>query len=293
MAIASATKELSIAAGGPSHSYLVFTSAGDRGSVERWLDGPRSFDLWITYYGDAGARYEDLGTYYNRRKGSKFQNLHYAYHHWRHLFGRYSAIMVIDDDIRITASGLNRLFEVREEHDLWVLQPAFSPWGKFSYSQTLVDRTSRLRYTKFVEVTCPVFRREHLEAFLAVYDPCLVGYGIDQWFLHVMGDDLSGKVAIVDEVTCLNPHDWMKGGGREIDSLQSLPERIAAWQRIKAQHGISKEDGGETEYRRVFRGIAARSWGRLIGRPERLAAWGISGAIRKLAELIGQSPPRK
>lgn len=288
------TEGLTVASGAPSHPYLVFTSAGDRASLERWLKGSRNFDLWITYYGDAGTRFQELATYYNRRKGSKFQNLHYAYNAWPGLLARYSAIMVMDDDVHITASGISRLFEVREELDLWVLQPAFSPRGKISYPMTQVDRSARVRYLNFVEETCPLFRRDKLDAFLATYDPVLVGYGIDWWFLHTMGDDLRGKVALVDEVSCVNPTDDTKGGQREIDRLLPRAERVAIWTRIKAQHGIRNQDEGLVEYSRIPRGPLGRLHGHVMDHRERLGMWLHSirrRAARKALKIWRTRPP--
>lgn len=46
-----------------------------------------------------------------------------------------------------------------------------------------VHPTAKLRYTNFVEMACPLFRRDELDAFMSVYDPDLVGYGTDRWFL--------------------------------------------------------------------------------------------------------------
>src|SRR5262245_50963959 len=76
-------QELEKTLASPRHPYLVFTSAGDQSNLPRWMQGRRNFDLWITYYGSQAGRYLDLADYYNERRGSKFQNLHHAYRHWR------------------------------------------------------------------------------------------------------------------------------------------------------------------------------------------------------------------
>src|SRR5262249_54622072 len=118
--------------GTPTRKYLVYTSAGARASLERWRTGDRTFDLWIPYYGEGDDPHRPLADLYNRRKGSKFQNLHHAYLTWPGLFERYSAVMVMDDDIAISGSSISRLFDIREQYDLWVLQPAFHPRGRIS-----------------------------------------------------------------------------------------------------------------------------------------------------------------
>jgi hypothetical protein len=240
--------------------FLVFTSAGDRGKVRHWVDGPREFDLWISYYGDADDPLQGIADYYVRRKGSKFQNLHHAFQTSPEVLSLYEAIMVADDDIIISAKDLNRLFHIREAYDLWALQPAFTTWGKVSWPITRVRRNCLLRYTSFIEMTCPLFRYDKLADFMAVYDPVLVGWGCDWWFLHTMGVESKGHIAVVDEISCLNPRDQIKGG-REIDKLQPAAVRAATWARVKAQQGIRIDELPMVEYDRLYR----HGLGRLMG----------------------------
>jgi hypothetical protein len=232
----------------PKKRYLVFTSAGDRAKLGRWITGDRNFDLWITYYGVKENRFQELADYYNRRRGGKFPNLHYAYRQWPEIFRKYDAVMVMDDDLVIRGSDLSRLFTIRERYDLWLLQPAFSPRGKISHRITRVDPRYIMRYTNFVEMGCPLFRTDKLERFLEVYDPVLVGYGMDWWFLEVLGPDLRGKVAVIDAISCINPDEASKGGVREIDTLQSLTERKQTWERIKRAYNIQSEAIGFQQY---------------------------------------------
>ncbi len=240
-----------IAATGSRSRNLVFTSAGDRSNLGRWLRGRRDFDLWTVYYGDQPGKFRALSDVYLDRKGSKFQNLHHCYRCWPELLGRYEAVMVVDDDIVIDATGITRLFEIRREFDLWALQPAFRLTGKISWRITEVHAMAKLRYTNFIEMACPLFRRDKLDEFMAVYDPELVGYGTDWWFLHTLGPELERRVAIVDEVTCINPYDRVKGGAREIDRLQSHEHRKQVWERMKARHGLDEQGRQQCEFGRV------------------------------------------
>ena len=238
--------------------YLVYTSAGDHANLHRWLRGRRNFDLWITYYRDQEGRYADEADIYNSRKGSKFQNLRFAYDTWPDIFRAYDAVMVMDDDVVISGRTISRLFDLRQSLDLWVLQPAFNPLGKVSIPITRVQWQCTMRYTNFVEETCPLFRRDKLDHFMSVYDPVLPGYGIDWCFLHSLGPDLEGRVAIIDAITCTNPHDRAKGGVREIDTLQPRSQRVATWETVKHQYGIRNEEEGRREFRRVLKPLPAR-----------------------------------
>jgi hypothetical protein len=255
-----------------THPNLIFSSVGDHGNLPRWLRGRRNFDLWVTYYGETRGRFRDRADYYNERRGSKFQNLLFAYRTWPKLLDRYAAILVMDDDLLISGSALSSLFDIRDRYDLWALQPAFDPHGKISWPITRVNPYTRLRYTNFIEMACPLFRKDKLDAFMAVYDPELVGWGCDWWFLDVMGEDLRDRVAVVDTITCLNPHDSTKGG-REIDRLSPTSERIATWKRVKERYGIRSEERGIREYRRIHRPFVVRQLRRALAACGSLRWW--------------------
>ena len=259
--------------------YLVYTSAGDKASLHRWLGEPRQFDIWITYYGVKPGRYWDVADYYNARTGSKFQNLHDVYGRWNSLVTQYDAVMVMDDDVFIDSQAIDSLFLMRERFDYWLLQPAFSPWGKISHKITQARRHCTRRETNFVEMTCPLFRRDILDRFMAVYDPVLVGWGIDWWFLHVIGPDLRGRVAIIDAVPCKNPRDRAKGG-REIDRLQSTSERQRTWDRLRAQLRVESDVRNQFEYIRFRRPFFSALLGVLWGGAEAAVVGLINSARR-------------
>jgi hypothetical protein len=62
-----------------------------------------------------------------------------------------------------------------------------------------------------------------------------------QWYLESMGLDSKGRLAIIDDIPCINPQDWTKQDGkREIDRLQTLEERRAIWEQVKKRYGVSE-----------------------------------------------------
>jgi hypothetical protein len=201
--------------------------------------------------------------YRNHRKGSKFQNLRADWLANPDMFRRYDAIMVMDDDIVIDASGISRLFRLRDKFALTVLQPAYLGRGKISYHVTKRQWSYKLRYTEFVEMTCPLFRRDALERFLHEYDGKLVGWGIDFWFLDVLKRESNFQAAVIDAVMCINPRDEIKGGRREITSLQADEERESDWDRTRRQRGIAEADT-ETELggirSSVFQFLISNPW---------------------------------
>jgi hypothetical protein len=238
--------------------YLVYTSAGDRAAIEGWVSRgtARRFDTWISYYGVKPGRYRGLGQYYQERSGGKFPSLACDYARHPEIFRRYDAVFVLDDDIQISARSIARLFELRERYDLWVLQPAFSPRGRISHPITRVHPEAKIRFTNFVEVTCPLFRRDKLELFLSQYDSSLVGWGVDWWFCEVIGGGREGKIAIADQISCVNPVIRRRGGElREIDRLQPADERQRAWEGAKLHHGLIGDRVGYETFGTVRRSI--------------------------------------
>jgi len=197
----------------------------------------RIFDVWVTYYGPEKDKYRDMSDFCNERQGGKFPNLLHVYQNWRSILDKYQAIFVMDDDLIIDTFAINRLFEIHEQFDLWLLQPAFHPRGKISHPITRMNQDCFLRYTNFVENTCPLFRKDKLDAFMEVFDPVLNGWGIDFWYHHVLGENRK-KIAIVDAFPCINPHDSLKEGQREIDTLEETSSCIKKYAEIRAQYGI-------------------------------------------------------
>jgi hypothetical protein len=240
---------------------LVYTSAGDRSEIERWLSpgATRPFDTWISYYGAIPGRYRGLGEYYQQRSGGKFPNLANDYRCHPEIFRRYDAVFVPDDDIRISARSIAGLFDLRTQYDLWLLQPAFSPRGQISHPITRMRAEAKIRFTNFIEVTCPLFRGDKLELFLSHYDPSLVGWGVDWWFCELIGGGSACKIAIADQIPCVNPLTRRKGGGpREIDRLQPVEERMRAWEGVKLRHHLVGERAGYVTFGEVRRSMLAR-----------------------------------
>ncbi len=232
-------------------NYIIFTSAGDNSNLHTWLTGKQEFDLWVTYYGDTPEKYKDVATYYNARKGGKFPNLHYVYQTWPELLERYEAIMVLDDDIIIDAYKLSALFKIRAQHDLWALQPSYEPLGKNFHPITVSKKMYLLRFTNFIEMGTPLFRKDKLDEFMQVYEPENVDGGIDWWYLnHLRADKYKDKFAIIDAITCINPHNEIKPNGREIDTLIAPSERLKLWKTFAQKYGYTTWE--QVEYGKVI-----------------------------------------
>lgn len=225
----------------PKAKYLIFTSAGDNANLHHWLKGECNFDLWISYYGNVKNKFINDCDYYIAKKGGKFPNFHFCYNQWHDIISQYDAVMIMDDDLIFSGSDISRLFNVQVERDLWLSQPGFDRRGKVSFHLNEVQPFSAIRYTNFVEVTCPLFTKDKLAEFMTVYDPTLIGWGVDFWFSELLSkqDNEHNKIAIIDEISCINPRDQTKTDQkREIDKLQNTETRKHVWQSIQKQYKL-------------------------------------------------------
>lgn len=231
-------------------SRCVFTSAGDRNAVAGWLppDGTRDFDLFVAFYGEDDARFAELSRLADRAwriKGGKAQNLRALVAAGELDLSPYAQVWLPDDDLLLDPADIPRLFDLAAHFGFAVCQPAFDPLGRVTWPITAATGRDEARLTDYVEMTCPLFRREDLQAFLAVFDGSLSGWGLDLWFAHVLGADTPGRFGIIDAITVFNPHHRQKPGrGREIDRLRPLPARIAEFHAAAARFGLPETRRG-------------------------------------------------
>ena len=231
---------------------LVFTSAGDNTQFyNHWLGEHRNYDVWCVYYGKNDENYnmyEGLVDKIWKRKGSKFQNFHYIYTNYRELLDKYDRFFIVDDDIVINTNDINNLFNISIKYDLWVCQPSFTEDSKIS--QPYLNKVilgNYLRYVNFIEVGVPVFSKEALYKFMEYYDPILIGWGIDLLYMWVLGLEKENKYAIIDIISCFNPHDEHKNNkNREHTNIENHNNEVDYWLQIKNKYNIPEWKGNQT-----------------------------------------------
>jgi len=221
---------------------LVFTSAGDVTEFYKlWFDEHRNYDIYIYYYGnDNSNKYIEYCDYYKKEKGSKFQNFYKLWNDNEQKFIRdYERILIIDDDIIMSTDDINILFEYSEYYNLWILQPSFDNINDnciISHPITEKNNYYIFRYTNFIEVNTMLFSNYAIKKCMEIYDPILVGFGIDWLFLWYLGKDKK-KYAIIDSISCVNPKN-KNTDKREIEKLQSNETRLYNWNYIRKKYNI-------------------------------------------------------
>jgi hypothetical protein len=223
--------------------WCIFTSAGDRNVISRWLEGdtPQRWDLVVAYYGDnehTFAEISKLSSYAFLSKGGKFQNLKRLVLEHPKFFDHYSHVWVCDDDIVMSTAQINTAFKLTEALGFWVAQPATRAEGKNSHWITCFAGPQwDYRIVNFVEIGLPIFRRDKLIQFLTVYDGSLMGWGIDYWYANFFEANEFGRFAVFDKIQVVNPRNQDKGGS-EIDQLQTARLREADWNAVRQKFGL-------------------------------------------------------
>lgn len=206
-----------------SRPFLLFSSVGDSydQAVVSWRcsqsQSERLFDIVFVYYGDDLDRFNWLASYCDQihwGKGSKYQNFIRAYH--RLSLSRYSLLWVPDDDIALSVDQINTLFLLTEEYDLMVSQPSLSRYGVISYPIQIPRlKNCLLRYTNFVEVTCPVLSQRAAALLVSLAEPYadrLTCHGLDIMMSHYLHGP-SCRFGIIDAVMTRNPYPLEKKHG--------------------------------------------------------------------------------
>jgi len=183
-----------------SPRHLVIVRAGDHSLHPAWTRSvaTRTWDLVASYFGGDGKRFRDEPDRRIDDPGLKFPGLHALL--VRETFWRaYDYIWLPDDDLAIAQDGIDALFREMAALDLDLAQPGLSWASYFSHSITLRHPHFRARYTNFVEIMAPCFRREFLETCLPAFAESVSGWGLD-WVFPRLNHNTANRCAILDGV---------------------------------------------------------------------------------------------
>lgn len=142
--------------------------------------------------------------------------------------GKYDYVWLCADDIDTTAPAVNKLFEACRKYELDLAQPALGPGSEVSHDLTKCRPEFLLRYTSFVEGTCPCFSLAALQKCWQAYGENQTGYGVDYLWPKLLGP--GAKLAVVDGVPVT--HTRRRGSlydafaARGLDPTQEMHELV-------------------------------------------------------------------
>lgn len=170
--------------------FLLFSSVGDNydKAFKSWFDLPerRNYDIILIYYGNNLDRLDELRKYgdiVKQHSGSKFQNLVNFYQDLS--MNQYQYTWLVDDDLAMDSSNINRMFEFVNSKKYSLAQPSMDPKGRNTYYFNLnkFHQPKEIIYhTNFVEIGAPILKKEYLKntyIFLKYCDNKLISWGID------------------------------------------------------------------------------------------------------------------
>jgi hypothetical protein len=230
-----------------NNKNLVFTSAGDNtNSLIKWISQNqyKNFDLYTVYYGNSiEDKYKSISNYWLRRKGTKFQNFYYVWKNNRKIINNYNKIFILDDDIIMDTKTINKCFKLSYKYNLWLCQPSYNPKSKISFKYQTQNKKYILRYTNFCEMGALLFDKNIINDVMNIYKPTVPGWGIDLIISDILTKKKKynyRKIALLDIVSCINPHDYQKKDkNREIDKHISTKMRIKYFNDFAKKYNIT------------------------------------------------------
>jgi cephalosporin hydroxylase len=183
-------------AGKPPKKNLVICVVGDFSYHKHWLDRKkRNFDLMLVYYGKVKDKYKEEADYYLQTEDLlKLENISAAINRYYDVVQSYDAVFMPDDDMRLRLSSINRLFQVFYRYDLDLAQPTIG-FGIICYPILKTVPGYILRYSNFVEIGCPIFKRDLLLEMLPLFTLNRSGSAIDHLWSQKCQDK---KMAMID-----------------------------------------------------------------------------------------------
>ena len=97
------------------------------------------------------------------------------------------------------------MFNFARDESTWICGPTFKPLGKISHVLTQTDKSASFRYVNFVEVNTPLFSNFAINKFMKHYDKSLIGWGLDFYYIQILGHAAKNRYALFDEVSVINP----------------------------------------------------------------------------------------
>ncbi len=131
--------------------------------------------------------------------------------------GDFDYIAVIDHDVQLSVSAINRLLAIARQHKLDLFQPSLSPDSFISHPHVVQRVGSFMRDTSFVEIMATFFSAPAFNFVKETFIESLSGWGLDLiWSSRIRQNH--GKLAIVDDVVAkhlkpLSSHTWRFANG--------------------------------------------------------------------------------
>jgi hypothetical protein len=200
----------------------------------------RTWDLHLSYFGDRTAPFPDRphDVTLSFEKGTKAVGTAACLDAHSDRVARYDWVWLPDDDLLADMPTLNRFFEIVEQHNLDLAQPALGPGSHVSYDITIQRPHLRLRFTTFVEIMAACFSRHALNLRRPYLAATVSSWGPNHLFPRLLGYP-DRAIGIIDESPVV--HTRLVNQGPNIALTRSLgisPER--EFEQFMRQPGLTR-----------------------------------------------------
>lgn len=203
--------------------FLLLVRMGRYKFYEAWVDDPkRRFDVFLSCYDTGVEPVVGEGVFFEHRPGKKVEGISAVLKEHPNLCTDYEYIGIFDEDLEISATDLNTVFELAAEKEFKISQPSLTHDSYFSYAAFLQNKSFEYRCVNFIEMMCPVFRADILKKVSKIYD---LSYetGIDLLWCN-FNNPMPDNYAVIDKVAVR--HTQPVGGKKEENGFSGQTEYI-------------------------------------------------------------------
>ena len=221
---------------------LVVLQAGRGAMTDGWANDPaREWDLMVNYYDAAGFQ-AGLGDYAVVQKGTKFSSMWCLWRMCPEILMQYEHVLFLDDDVEVSCSGLNQLFQVCREQDLALAQMSLTQASSCNWDELFhVPAGATVREVSAVEIMMPVFSRNALANLSSTFEDSISGFGLDLVW-GALTRKAGGRVAVVNSVqaTHARPVDQSDGAYYKYLRANGINAKAELWA-LLSDYGVSRD----------------------------------------------------
>lgn len=212
-------------------NIIIITIDGNITPVESLLSDSRNYDIAVIDFqskeNESPARSLDVEYVFESNGGYKYKNIKLLIERFPDLLTKYERFWMVDWDLEFTQKDANKFFLLANAHGFDLCQPSLSHDSYISWEITKNVKISKARITDFVEIMCPMFKKDTLKSLLWTFDLNYSGWGLDfLWATELK----KKKIGIIDEVIIkhgkpISSHTWeLPGGVKARDEFNVLIE---------------------------------------------------------------------
>jgi Protein of unknown function (DUF707) len=209
---------------------LVILRSGDKSLHPQWLDNkfPRNWDLAISYYGNKDKPYDGEYEFFHQFKGSKWEGIADFCANNGDIISKYDYIWLPDDDLLTTCENINSFFDICNDEQFNLAQPALENSSYFSHRITLQHPLTYYRMTNFVEVMAPCFSRALFNKITNTFKLNTSGWGLEWVWLDIASKNDLKNIAIIDKTPILHtrPVSSAGSGGAKRSPAEEMKDML-------------------------------------------------------------------